>query len=229
MLRHTKRITLELSNICNLAKTHTKCPLHLETETRILPDNIVLKVLQFASSQKFAGRIAFHNYNEPLIDRRIEYFISTARFLCPQADIYICTNGTELDQEYLDKLVRLGVTNMHISAYRKVDYERFLKLKTPAFIPDVELMILDDTLEAYTRPYTHSSAPCFAPLSELIISRDASVLLCCLDWQRKYIFGNAASQSLEEVLHSTEILETYTRLSKGDRFLDICKRCNWTR
>jgi len=229
MLRYTKRITLELSNICNLSKAHTKCPLHLETETRILPDYIVLKVLQFASSQKFAGRIAFHNYNEPLIDRRIEYFISTARLLCPQADIYICTNGTGLDQEYLDRLVRLGVTNMHISAYSKEGYERFLKLRTHAFIPEVELMVLDDTLESYTRPYTYSSAPCCAPLSELIISRDASVLLCCLDWKRKYIFGNVASQSLEEILQSTDVLETYKRLSKGDRFLDICKRCNWTR
>ena len=229
LLNFTKRITIELSNICNLSKVHTKCPLNLETETIILPDHIVLKVLNFASSQKFAGRIAFHNYNEPLVDRRIEYFISTARQLCPKTDIYLCTNGTGLDQNYLDRLVNLGVTNMHISAYSQNDYDRFIQLKTPAFIPVVNLITLDDTLEAYTRPYTHSTAPCFAPLSELIISRDATVVLCCLDWKREYVFGNLNIHSLEEILRFEIIREVYEHLSHGYRLFDICKRCNWTR
>jgi len=228
ILIHTTRITLELSNLCNYAQIHKKCPLNIAGEPEILPKEIVFDVLNFLEKHNFSGQIAFHNYCEPLMDPRLFKFVEYARNACPYADIYICTNGYYLNQVLADELVAAGVSSILVSAYSRSEFERLSKIKI-----DIPFRVwraqLDDRLDLYEAKVNDIGKPCFAPLNEIIIAREGCISLCCLDWRRVYRFGNLHEQKFEQVMSSGQLQAVYERLSKGDRFLDLCKRCGWSR
>lgn len=228
ILKYTSRVSIELSNLCNYAEIHKKCPLHDVTEPTILPTKIVFNVLDTLKSNDFQGTIAFHTYNEPLMDPRLFKFIEYAHDVCPKSEIYICTNGYYLNQILLDELINIGVSKIHVSAYSKSEFKRLSKLKSNISF-SVEMMKLDDRLHLYETKENNRKKPCYAPLNEIIIAREGCISLCCLDWQRLYTYGNLYKQTLEEVIRSGELHAVYKKLSKGERFLPICKKCGWSR
>lgn len=228
MLINTKRVSIELSNLCNYSNIHKKCPLSHIREPVILPAKIVRDVIDTLAGQDFKGTIAFHTYNEPMNDPRLFSFIEYARKACPESHIYICTNGYYFSEVLAEEMVEAGVSEVHISAYSQSEYKRLssIKMRVPC---TVEFMKLDERLNLYDREESDISGPCFAPLNEVIISREGSVSLCCLDWKRECTFGDLHEQSFKDVLKSGELHAVYERLSRGERFLHICKKCGWVR
>jgi radical SAM protein with 4Fe4S-binding SPASM domain len=88
---------------------------------------------------------------------------------------------------------------------------------------------LDDRLKIYDREAILDDNPCSAPLWAVAITCNGDVALCCYDWKRLTTFGNLNDKSLEEILSSDAVQETYKQLTTGNRFLDVCKRCGVTR
>jgi len=230
LLAHTERITLELSNQCDMAAHHKACPLSLEIGCpKILPSTVITDVLQTLGHLSFVGTIAFHNYNEPLADPRLDSILAEAKAACPSAELYFSTNGSLLTQERLDRLVAAGLSRIAVSAYSKSEFARLSSLTYP--IPNLvaPMSLIPDHLSIYDLPEKNSRIPCHAPLREIIVSRDANILLCCREWQRRHTFGNLVVQTFEEILRGGELQAAYARLSRGDRYLYLCKRCDWVR
>ncbi|MBN1817455.1 MAG: methyltransferase domain-containing protein [Sedimentisphaerales bacterium] len=225
----TGHVYLELSNECNYADIHKSCPVsQLRQNKDILPTRIVCEVLDTLSDYNYAGRIAFHTYNEPLMDPRLFTFIAYARRVCPQSEIFICTNGYYLHQEMADKLVQTGVTNIYVSAYSDSEYSRLAQIRLP--IPyHVERQKLDQRLDSYDRPPTGDTQPCYNPLYQLTITASGKICLCCIDWKRQYTFADLYTQPFERAMRNPEMWRIYDRLSKGDRCLGLCKRCRFSR
>ena len=209
-LAHTRRVAIELSNICPLASVHTQCPLSVRGEIVILPTTTVLSILDQLGEMGFCGSVAFHRYNEPMADPRLFYFLEARRQSCPGAMSYICTCGDWdflSDYSMFSDLTYLGVATIDISA----------------------APLWDGLLGMYEAEQIHSTKPCFAPLDSVEITKDGDVVLCCKDWRSQHAFGNLEDHSLAEILLSDEVQETYRRLAEGDRFLDLCSRCNSSR
>ncbi|WP_424031169.1 radical SAM/SPASM domain-containing protein [Methanoregula sp.] len=229
IFQYTNRVSIELSNLCNYSTFHKKCPLSFEVDTRILPAKIVISVLDILHKYHFKGMIAFHTFNEPLIDPRLFKFIEYAKKSCPDSTIYFSTNGFYLDQNLADELVECGLTRLHISVYSPKEYERLSKIKLPIRI-DLEKMILLNIIpELYQSPILNEKTPCQAPLGEIIVTRDGQISLCCRDWQRRYILGDLNEETLEEILKRGNLQAIHSHLSKGNRLFNICQRCNWSR
>lgn len=228
IFKYTSRISIELSNLCNYSEIHKKCPLSLANEPIILPARIVFDILNTLKHHDFQGIIAYHTYNEPLIDPRLIKFVEYARDACPKSKIFIGTNGFYLNQTLLDELVDSGVSEIHVSVYFKSEFER-LSMLTSNIPLNIEIMHLDDRLLLYKAKENNIKRPCYAPLNEIIVAREGCISLCCLDWKRLYTFGNLEEQTFDEVIRSGELQAVYERLSKGDRFLPICKRCGGSR
>lgn len=227
-LEKIKRVSIELSNLCNYATLHKKCPLHLVVKPIILSQQIVYHVLDFLSYHDFTGKIAFHTYNEPGIDPRLFLFIKYARDKCPKSYIFLMSNGYYLDQNLLDDYKSTGLDEIIISAYTESEYARISALN-----PSVKLTInkcqLDERLNLYQRNEINIKKPCHAPLNELIITREGNVGLCCLDWKREVIFGDLHKETIEIILNKENLLNTYEELSHGLRKHNICRRCDWSR
>jgi len=69
----------------------------------------------------------------------------------------------------------------------------------------------------------------FAPLNDILINSEGNVGLCCYDWPNTHVFGDLRKSTLADILVSEKFKEVYNRLSTGDRFLDICKKCRAVR
>jgi len=229
LFKHTARISFELSNLCSYSRIHKRCPLNLEKEPRILSSRIVYGILDVLGRFNYDKVIAFHVYSEPLTDPRLFKFIEYARSKCPDSDIYFSTNGAFLDQVLMNELVEAGLSNIHISAYSNGEFERLLKIDFPITHKVERLNLIKDHLEIYEKPIMDSDQPCFAPLNDIVITRDATLSLCCRDWKRAHNFGDLKEKGLIEILREGKLHEAYRRLSSGDRYLDLCRRCGSTR
>jgi len=227
---YTKRVSIELSNLCNYANIHKKCPLNLESQRIILSKKIVEKVIDSMARYGFKGTIAFHTYNEPMMDPRLFLFIQYARQKCPECEVMIMSNGYYFNQTMADELVDIGVGSIYVTAYTPKEQKRLgsIHVDIPYSIQNYEL---DDRLNLYDRelPANPNVEPCHAPLEEIIVTRKGQVSLCCLDWKRKHCFGNLYDETLEDVILQSDISKVYSMLSSGHRNFAICKSCGWSR
>jgi hypothetical protein len=226
VLRHTERITIELSNQCNMAHLHKECPLHGQKEKRWISDDIVTGVFDFLESNKYSGFVAFHNYNEPLIDERLIPFAKQLVKKCPSARPFILTNGLLLDQKKLDELVSAGFKKIYVSCYSGSEHKRLKSLKAPSIkYKAKKIKKLDKRLEGYEKSEKAIKKPCYSPLGEIVIRCTGEVVLCCRDWKSIHVFGNLNEETLEAVLRKGTMQRAYKRLSKGNRYFDICRIC----
>lgn len=224
IFKDTFRVCFELANICNFSTVHKKCPLSLLQKPVILSMKVVFNALATMKKYKYKGEICFHTYSEPLIDPRLFVFIERSLLACPEATIFLWTNGWYLTQTLLDELIEYGVKMIRVSCYSNKEYKRISEFKT-AIDFKFELQKFLDYIEIYDSKEVNCDRPCFAPLGEIIITNEGLFSLCCRDWRRDYVFGNLYRKSFEDVLKNPEIRNAYNKLRIGNRFLPICKRC----
>lgn len=72
-------VSIMLSNLCNYACIHEKCPAHFIREKEIVSSKNVKAVIDELGDMGFDGRLSFHIYNEPMIDPRLFWFIEYAK------------------------------------------------------------------------------------------------------------------------------------------------------
>jgi GTP 3',8-cyclase len=223
-----KRISFQLSNLCNYSPVHKKCPLHQEVSRHILPSSLVLNTLDEISEINYSGIIAFHIYNEPLIDPRLFSFIDETRNRCPNAKIYILTNGYYLNQVMIEELTQRGIWLLWASAYSKEEFSRLSNYRT-AIPYKVVSSTLDERKKLYGRDILDKKAQCFPFINDVSVACTGEIILCCLDWERRYVFGNLRHQKLRDIIDSNAVRKVAESLMIGERHLGICRRCDWIR
>ena len=154
------------------------------------------------SNYNFSGTVSFHTYNEPLIDPRLFYIISMLKNKCPNAKVYILSNGFYFNQTLADDLIKIGVDRIDITAYSITEFNRLkeIHVKKPYSIflsPNIE--DLDDRLQIYDSYIMKEDIlkPCYNVLNDIVITNNAKISLCCLDWKRLHCFGDLKSQSIK--------------------------------
>lgn len=233
-IAYTESVVIELSNFCNLAADHKKCPLHLQWPTRssantptMLSSKVVSQILDELAGMGYTKDLGFSVYNEPLLDPRLYYFIRYAKEVMPQVCINIWTNGTFLTRAFAEELHELGVYRIVISSYGGIvePVTRFRGLSYVTFTSGV----LDDRLSLYTQKIEHRGEPCGAPLRQIVINCRGDVGLCCMDWKWTKTFGNLHTETLQQILDKSEMLQVHNDLRLGIRDSYPCCHCRYTR
>lgn len=223
------RIFLELSNCCNLAHEHVRCPLHGQMgNPTFLPSTIVYDVMSYLREIEWRGLLLYNVYNEPTIDPRLMMFLQECSAACPGVRQGFITNGEYLDQTLVDEFIAAGADRILVTVYSEPDWKRLKDLTGVQFTRSEGL---DDRLEWYDRGNQNliqigKNQPCWAPISEINISCRGNVRLCCYDWKEEHTFGNLAVQSLDEIVRNHEIWQTYDGLRRGQRTLTLCRGCS---
>ena len=225
MAKEIGRVTIELSNRCNMAPFHKKCPLYPEKTLETLSTDKVIEILKYLGKIKYSKYVAFHNYSDPLQDPRLLYLIKKTKKHAPKAKVFILTNGWFLDQNILNDLNKLGVSKVRVSAYNDSDYKRLGKLKSKKTYRVKRIKEFDYRLDYYVSEEKPLKEPCYAPLGEVVIRCNGNVVLCCKDWKDTIVFGNVYKKPLKKILQNPKMKAIYKRLSKGDRYLQICRYC----
>jgi len=223
-LSQTKWVVFELSNTCPYASQHKECPLHLQVQNPVtLPSRIVLDVMSSLRDRDWGGTVEFHNYCEPTSDPRLFWLIGEAKQR--GFGVRIWTNGWNMSQTLLDELVTCGVTEFRFSAYGDSEMTRLTALRSSVPLDVQQGFPLDGRLHLYEFPVNQLRVPCQAPLQEIVIRCTGRLGLCCLDWREDHDLGDLNVQSFDELLSSDQVWSLHERLSRGDRYLNLCSRC----
>ena len=113
-----ENVVIEVSAYCN-----RKCPwcpqlTHPRTDkTAKMPLDTFDKIIVELSSVGYAGKVAFHFFNEPLLDDRLEDLVARARKLLPKSHLYIHTNGDFLTIERVRSLKAAGLGGIFTNQY----------------------------------------------------------------------------------------------------------------
>lgn len=225
------RVNFELSNRCNMSHIHPRCPAHLEESKPPdnIPSSIVFEVLQILGEKSFDGCISFHQYGEPMMDPRLFWFLERSKLTAPTAKTLIWTNGSTLEENMVKDLLLVGLDNICVTAYTPKERARLKEIPSPPGFMTIYDPNWVEVFGIYEAPISSSTMPCYAPLTDIIVTRSGKISLCCRDWERRFIMGDLTKGSFLDIIESPLVKETYERLSRGYRFLDICKRCSTVR
>lgn len=223
----TAHLIFELNNNCNLAGEHDQCPINLPDrygnldQAQTLTDDVVVSACEVAYRFGFAGHVAFHYYNEPMLAiSRILKLIEKIKTTVPQARFLLWTNGTLINEANAYKLAAFD--KIVITNYDKRNYEFVAR-----FCEDTTIDFWGFDSRA-TNAETISTAMCARPFNELIFDHYGNAHVCCIDFRGKVELGNLFSDPVEKVIDK---YKTVRALCYGDGVSmkaeapEFCKNC----
>jgi len=238
-----QKIFIETVSYCN--NDCRFCPasarVGLKNRAHVMSETLYQKIIKELADLSFAGSMAFHCNNEPLLDERLESFISRARALLKDNFFYLYSNGTLINKELAQRLFGAGLNRMIISNYND-SHELLPQVKGLIdHWSDMQGEMIVDY--RHTHEYLGNRAgespnaqyilekpldiACFRPLTEIVVGYDGTVPLCCADGLWKVTLGNAQRSTLSEIWFSQRFKEVRTALGKGDRgCTEICSLCD---
>lgn len=221
-------VAIMISNLCNYACIHNKCPASKIKQKEIMSVEKFQSIILELKAMQFKGTVAYHIYNDPMIDPRLFAFVKYVREQMPDVKSLIYTNGYYLNQEMINDLERLPIDVLIVTGYGKKEYERLLRLDV--HIPfRIYYGNLDDRLENYSSGEKQvDKRICRTFITELPIYTNGDIGLCCLDYKHEYGLGNVFESGLEKCINSGKMRKLQEELLNGDRSAyGLCSRCSW--
>ena len=244
-------IEIETINRCN--STCSFCPVNRWDERRsfaAMPKTLFSKIIDDLGSLSYSGKLALHSNNEPLLDETLVDRVREARTKCPDAFIFMYTNGTLLNTDLAWQLIKAGIDLIRITNYSdQLKLNKNLQtlvenFKSPPYAHHaskirIVLRKLNEVLSNrggaapnklprldQTYQYYHSSS-CRYPFDQLVIRPDGKVSLCGNDAYGQVTLGDVALHSLTEIWYGEEYRRLRTELAtNGRKNLPVCNTCD---
>lgn len=226
------RVSLALSNMCNYADIHRKCPASEVSVKEIMKRKNIENIVLQLKNLNFKGVISFHIYNEPSIDPRLFDIIKYIKKNLTDVEIYLYSNGFYLNQDMISELEEL-VDVMTVTAYGKQELERIKQFVDTTMGFHVFLGNLDDRLTQYDCESKGiiNNQPCRTFFNQIDIFPNGDIGLCCLDHKHSFGLGNVfdGTQTFQEIIDSPKLRQFQTDLLRGDRnhISPLCRNCTW--
>lgn len=204
-------LSFEIGRDCNLAAAHPWCPIN-RPERKQKPtqapmsDDQIVAFAQACVVNGFAGMIAFHYYNEPLLS------LPRIRALAPRLPrpLVLWTNGKLIEGGQIIENGKITEIASWIDLFAKVyitdhdpknrDFYQSLVLKYEGKV-HLKPGGHDDRSQVYAQKRGPRAHPCYRPMvTELPIDHYGTAHLCCVDWDAKTGIGNIQTDPHEEVI-----------------------------
>lgn len=221
-------VAIELSNLCNYACFHKKCPASKINEKKIMPLSDIKEIIEQLANINFKGTICFHIYNEPLIDPRLFLIIEYIKKRLADIKVLVYTNGYYLTDSMVNDIQNNFADIIVATGYGDEEFVRLINLNVS--IPYYVLMgNLDDRLFwGKESMKSKCNVPCKSLFSQLPIWVNGDVGLCCIDCFQKAVFGNIRESNLQQIINSMEIRKYMENLLQGKRQeVKYCSACEW--
>lgn len=219
-------IAIMISNVCNYACLHVKCPAHEEKEKQIMSFRDIKYIVDELSHIGFSGKIMFHIYNEPMNDPRLFSIIDYVRMKLKDVKIIVYTNGFYLTDVIVKELEEATVNVLITTAYGKKEFNRLMEFK-PNIAYQIHYGVLDNRMDFYDEIETKlEGIPCRGLLDNVCIYVNGDIGLCCLDYRHESELGNVFKEGFM-CINKGKIRKFQTELLKGNRIERLCQRCGW--
>jgi len=230
------KIEIELSNVCNRKCEY--CPRFVKRNPEgFMSDTVFYKIIDELSELDFTGEIILCGYGEPLLDKRLNKFVSYIVKKCKSARINLYTNGDYLDYERFKVLSDLGIKIFTITQHEDTlskfnkdilenarDYEREkINFRMSAQLYKInrggimESKVFED----------NSHLPCHAPMRHFIVNWLGQSTLCFNDYSYEEVMGDINKESMIDIWKSKKYKRYRKELLKGNRGIcPLCEKCD---
>lgn len=223
-------ICFELGKDCNLGTTHAACPNRnperfalLDASRELDDDAIVAAASEAYNRLGFTGLVAWHYYNEPLLQAdRMFSLMARITLASPGARFLLWTNGTKIpeDCERFRQFEQIFVSEYTTESRR--GYDRLAAKGISARV--IENAQFDDRLVGPAPPYL--SEPCLRPFVELIFDAYGNAHLCCYDWRGEGTIGNLHAAGIAPIaIKWREMLPNIAGREMGSDAPAVCQAC----
>lgn len=227
-LEFTQYLGFEISNKCNLALAHPKCPSShperygkLNVERPLTDDIISACIYDAYRKHKFNGAITWHYYNEPMLSwSRLKPLMEYLRVHIPEASFHLWTNGECFPQDLngLDMFAKVWITN-----YKHANFQRIMDHMPPNTVSIKTMDVMDDRLIPLQGT---NNSPCHRPFYELVVDYFGNGHICCSDYKGTSNIGNVWDNGFDHIVKGyVEHRGVLSNSTLPDNALAICKCC----
>lgn len=231
-------VEMEVNSMCN--RTCGYCPnVSAKRPLGYMEPALFEKIIGELGDIDFDGRISYHFYGEPLLDKRLPGFVEYSKKHAPKSSTEIYSNGDFLDLDLFREYLRRGLDNFLITQHDNLMPDNLQHLMdniseeekrhiTIRFAKDRYMINRSGLITSFGVPVEPLTSPCDWPLTTMVITMSGNVVLCCNDYFETEVIGNVKEQSLIDVWTSKRFEEFRKALSKGDRSVSkLCADCDY--
>jgi len=228
-------VAVETSTHCHRRCSY--CPVSVDPKSKQYMDlDLFVHIVDNLSDLEFKGRFAYHFYNEPLLNKNLEEYVSLASQALPEARHLVYTSGDFLTEDRVRSLLAAGLDGFVVSDHGGRALTAPVKAAMGMFnSTPIRYRRMSDDRALFNRggmvKVANLRAPkrCVYPAYELIIGIDGDVLLCCNDYHGENTFGNVRQLSIQDIWNSERMRQIRKELLIGRTELNICQICTGRR
>lgn len=232
-----KMVEIEINHHCNRACSYCPNSVAIRKEQGEMDLILFERIMSELALNHYQGSVSYEFYNEPMLAKNFEKFVSLTRQYLPSNRIDLYTNGTLLNINRFRVLKELGVSRFIVTKHQGIDHYIFDKTYNQLTDKEKEIVIYQSykdlkltnrggVVKAGPENPLHIT-PCFIPQFLLVITVLGNVLPCFEDFHEENIMGNIGEQSLKEIWENERFNSFRANLQKGLRHLESpCRNCN---
>lgn len=233
-------IEVEINKHCNRKCSYCPNSKVSNTNNVIMDFNLFTRLVNQLVEIGYKGRISYHFYNEPLLNKDINKYVRLVRDRLSQCNQILYTNGDLLTVERYNTLKDSGVKKFIVTKHEGKVINKDLHLRRHKYVDGDEYLIvlMNDELLLTNRggALDHISPGridetrtkvCTVPLTMLIVTHSGDILPCYEDYYRTTVMGNILDTHILDIWRNTSFEKFRNNCTLGNRTKNnLCTSCN---
>ncbi|MBR0213230.1 MAG: SPASM domain-containing protein [Solobacterium sp.] len=238
-------VNIETINRCNSECEFCSANIHAERRPFMkMDENLYYSVIDQLADWGYKGHLTLYGNNEPFLDTRLVEFHKYAREKLPDSFIFCSTNGLMLTvkkvkelQPYINQLIinnyglemKLHENVQEVYDYIKSHPEEFKDLDVQIQIRYIKEVLTNRAGSSPNKQATEKviTEPCLLPFTDIWITPNGKVGLCCCDNFEVTDFGDLNTTPLKDIWNSEKMKEMRMQIANGRQNYPFCKHCDF--
>ncbi|MBQ1319555.1 MAG: SPASM domain-containing protein, partial [Solobacterium sp.] len=238
-------VNIETINRCNSECEFCSANIHAERRPFMkMDENLYYSVIDQLADWGYKGHLTLYGNNEPFLDTRLVDFHKYAREKLPDSFIFCSTNGLMLTvkkvkelQPYINQLIinnyglemKLHENVQEVYDYIKSHPEEFKDLDVQIQIRYIKEVLTNRAGSSPNKQATEKviTEPCLLPFTDIWITPNGKVGLCCCDNVEVTDFGDLNTTPLKDIWNSEKMKEMRMQIANGRQNYPFCKHCDF--
>ena len=238
-------VNIETINRCNSECEFCSANIHAEKRPFMkMDENLYYSIIDQLADWGYKGHLTLYGNNEPFLDTRLVEFHKYAREKLPESFIFCSTNGLMLTvkkvkelQPYINQLIinNYGLEmKLHDNVQEVYDYirshpEEFKDLDVQIQMRYIKEVLTNRAGSAPNKQATEKviTEPCLLPFTDVWITPNGKVGLCCCDNFEVTDFGDLNTTPLKDIWNSEKMKEMRTAIAAGRQNYPFCRHCDF--
>ena len=207
---------------------------------QIMPEAFVLRLVDELADINYSRRLTFYGVNEPLLDPRIQDFISYARKKLPLVRMVITSNGDLATIDVVGRLLNAGAAKVNLTIHDEAKAPNLLKIKE--YFPN-GVTLIDHSSPEKTEHFhnvgglikassvqqrRYRDRSCALPFRQMILYSDCTLGLCCGGYSDDFRIRIDEAESILDIYNKNAELNRYRNMLKSNkRDMFPCSDCSY--